>query len=54
VTADSLDVVDNGRVISFVGNVRTVFNGSPAAEGAAPPARILTSSAEPPDGGGRP
>ncbi|GJD95915.1 lipopolysaccharide-assembly, LptC-related protein [Methylobacterium iners] len=54
VTADSLDVVDNGRVISFVGNVRTVFNGSPAAKGAAPAARILTSSAEPPDGRGRP
>lgn len=53
VVADSLEVVDNGRVISFVGNVRTVFHG--AGEPSAKPApRILTSSAEPPDGSARP
>ncbi|KAB1075812.1 lipopolysaccharide-assembly, LptC-related protein [Methylobacterium planeticum] len=54
VVADSLDVVDNGKVISFIGNVRTVFNGGDAkadkAEGADRAARIVTSAAEPADG----
>lgn len=50
ITADSLDVVDNGRVISFVGNVRAVFHSE--ARGRAPDEperaapRILTSSVE--------
>ena len=30
-SADSLDVVENGRVVSFVGNVRAVFHGHDAA-----------------------
>ncbi|MFC6051076.1 LPS export ABC transporter periplasmic protein LptC, partial [Methylobacterium hispanicum] len=64
VAADSLDVVENGRVISFIGNVRTVFHGE---DKAARPARsrpggdvgptvdgetlrTLTSAAEPQDG----
>ncbi|MDP4021256.1 LPS export ABC transporter periplasmic protein LptC [Methylobacterium sp. NEAU 140] len=42
VEADGLDVVENGRVISFVGNVRVVIGPEPAA---AP--RILTSDAAP-------
>ena len=62
VVADSLDVVDNGKVISFIGNVHSVFHGSEAksaeaksaeaksAEGADRAARIVTSAAEPADG----
>lgn len=48
-SADSLDVVENGKVISFVGNVRAVFNGRDrqADEGEGGGDRILTSSAEP-------
>jgi lipopolysaccharide export system protein LptC len=59
VEADSLDVVDNGKVISFIGNVRTVFHGSEAKgdkgdktgapQGADRAARIVTSAAEPAD-----
>ncbi|MER2263772.1 LPS export ABC transporter periplasmic protein LptC [Methylobacterium oxalidis] len=55
VAADSLDVADNGKVISFIGNVRTVFHAPEkepaqadvAGEGAA---RIRTSAAESVDG----
>ena len=58
VVADGLDVVENGRVISFIGNVHTVFHqdkaaGDKAKDTAAPakaPPRVLTSSAEPTDG----
>ena len=49
VTADSLEVVDNGRVISFIGNVQTEFHaGDPArkAEGL----RVRTSDAAPAEG----
>jgi len=56
VVGDTLDVVDNGRVISFVGNVHAVFHGEPkgtqkaAPEKVAETSRVLTSSAEPSDG----
>ncbi|MFD0935576.1 LPS export ABC transporter periplasmic protein LptC, partial [Methylobacterium trifolii] len=54
VVADGLDVVDSGRVISFIGNVHAVFQGEDrkAKDGPADKAglRILTSSAEPADG----
>lgn len=52
IDAQTLEVGDNGRVISFVGGVRTVFSGG---EGAPDPKRtpgpkpVLTSSAEPRD-----
>lgn len=58
IAADSLDVVDNGRVISFIGNVRTIFHAADKpgkaeperiAEAAASRPRILTSAAEPTD-----
>ena len=63
VVADSLDVVENGRVISFVGNVRTVFHqeadksakparktdeAGPTVDGAA--LRVLSSAADPVEG----
>lgn len=56
VVADSLDVVDNGRVISFVGNVHTEFHGTGTAVADASRAspRTLTSDAAPDAGGGRP
>ncbi|MGU3536463.1 LPS export ABC transporter periplasmic protein LptC [Methylobacterium sp. A54F] len=55
VTGDSLDVVESGKVISFVGNVHAVFHAAdkprPAdAKPEAPAARVLTSAAEPEDG----
>ncbi|WP_336488683.1 lipopolysaccharide-assembly, LptC-related protein [Methylobacterium nigriterrae] len=55
VVADSLDVVDNGRVISFIGNVRTVFHGEDkgakaSTSEAAQSVRLVTSAAEPADG----
>ncbi|WP_132255496.1 LPS export ABC transporter periplasmic protein LptC [Methylobacterium segetis] len=50
VTADSLDVVDNGKVISFVGNVRTLFQAPEKDTGETGGARIRTSAAEPADG----
>lgn len=59
VVADGLDVVDSGRVISFIGNVHTVFHqdkakdskaDDKAAKPAETPLRVLTSSAEPTDG----
>ncbi|WP_375463249.1 LPS export ABC transporter periplasmic protein LptC [uncultured Methylobacterium sp.] len=66
VVADGLDVIENGRVISFIGNVHTVFHGAdkaakdkkdqaPAVAADTIPAdkallRILTSAAEPADG----
>lgn len=56
VAADGLDVVENGRVISFIGNVHTVFHGqekaneTPKDKPAETPLRVLTSSAEPADG----
>lgn len=50
VVADGLAVVDNGRVISFVGNVHAAFHGAakagPEDEPKAAVPRILTSSAE--------
>ncbi|KQT78159.1 hypothetical protein [Methylobacterium sp. Leaf466] len=46
VVADSLDVVDNGRVISFVGNVRTEFHAAEAPRKAdAAGLRIRTTEA---------
>lgn len=42
--ADSLDVVENGKVISFVGRVRAVFHRQDEGDGES---RIRTSSAEP-------
>ncbi|MHC1999667.1 LPS export ABC transporter periplasmic protein LptC [Methylobacterium sp. CM6241] len=60
VASDGLDMVDNGRVISFIGNVHAVFHGSDKAEGAGSESkpdvkspRILTSAAEPQDGKAR-
>ncbi|KQP46990.1 hypothetical protein [Methylobacterium sp. Leaf106] len=60
VASDGLDMVDNGRVISFVGNVHAVFHGSDKAETAGSETkpdvkspRILTSAAEPQDGEAR-
>ena len=60
VVADGLDVVENGRVISFIGNVHTVFHQDKARpektrdgatdQPAAMPLRVLTSSAEATDG----
>ncbi|GJE15687.1 lipopolysaccharide-assembly, LptC-related protein [Methylobacterium marchantiae] len=62
VVSDSLDMVDNGRVISFIGNVHALFHGADKAEAQTAeikPAeikpdvkapRILTSAAEPQDG----
>ncbi|TXN79685.1 lipopolysaccharide-assembly, LptC-related protein [Methylobacterium sp. WL8] len=61
VVADGLDVVENGRVISFIGNVHTVFHQDKAKDSKADgkvdgkaepkvPLRVLTSSAEPTDG----
>jgi lipopolysaccharide export system protein LptC len=48
VNANALDVVENGKRISFVGNVHVVIvNDDPADK--APP-RILTSNAEPAEG----
>lgn len=48
VNADTLDVVENGKRISFVGNVHVVIANEDQAE--KPPARILTSDAEAADG----
>jgi lipopolysaccharide export system protein LptC len=60
VASDGLDMVDNGLVISFVGNVHAVFHGSDKAENAGSEIkpdvkspRILTSAAEPQDGEAR-
>lgn len=60
IVADTLEVVDSGHVISFVGNVRTVLHARDKSEvggEAAPvaglpdkPARIRAASAEPDDG----
>ncbi len=62
VVADGLEVVENGRVISFVGNVHASFSGADKpetprrkADEAGPTVdthglRILTSAAEPQDG----
>lgn len=53
VVADALDVVDNGRVISFIGNVHTEFHGSAAQRsaedkpGRAEESRVRTSDATP-------
>lgn len=54
ITADSLDVVENGRVISFVGRVQAVFHGEEPDRNAVmvrheAPERIRTSAAEPPE-----
>lgn len=58
VTADSLDVVESGRVISFIGNVHAQFQGTgkgtdrpKAPAGGEPPERVRTSAAETPAGG---
>ncbi|MGT2480350.1 hypothetical protein ACU4GR_19295 [Methylobacterium oryzae CBMB20] len=48
VKADTLDVVENGKRISFVGNVHVVIANEDQAE--KPQARILTSDAEAADG----
>lgn len=48
VKADTLDVVENGKRISFVGNVHVVIANEDQAE--KPQARILTSDAEGADG----
>lgn len=61
--ADTLEVLDSGRVISFVGRVRTVLhaqadkaeaasdaNGVPVAGLGDKPARIRTTAAQPDDG----
>lgn len=48
VKADTLDVVENGKRISFVGNVHVVIVSD--AQGEKPQARILTSDAEAADG----
>jgi lipopolysaccharide export system protein LptC len=43
--ADGVDVADSGKTISFVGHVRTVFDGGVAGAGESPPL-LRTSSAE--------
>ncbi|MGU3554937.1 LPS export ABC transporter periplasmic protein LptC [Methylobacterium radiotolerans] len=48
VKADTLDVVENGKRISFIGNVHVVIANEDQAE--KPQARILTSDAEAADG----
>ena len=48
ITADSLDVIENGRVVSFVGRVQAVFHGEDTESGKAPE-RIRTSAAEAPE-----
>ncbi len=48
VKADTLDVVENGKRISFIGNVHVVIVSD--APGEKPQARILTSDAEAADG----
>lgn len=48
VEADGLDVVENGKVISFIGNVHVVVNG-PDDRGKGPALRVLTSDATPAD-----
>ncbi|GEP09565.1 LPS export ABC transporter periplasmic protein LptC [Methylobacterium gnaphalii] len=50
VTADSLDVIENGKVISFIGNVHAEFQGGrkPPAEDGEAAERVHTSSAEGP------
>lgn len=47
ITADSLDVVENGKTISFVGNVHALFHQGKG--GTEPSERIRTSSAEAPE-----
>jgi lipopolysaccharide export system protein LptC len=52
IEADALDITDNGRVISFIGRVRTVIESAAAAPAAqkaapAPEAPARTSQAEP-------
>lgn len=52
VTADSLDVVESGRVISFVGNVHATFQGTAKkkpVEGGEAPERVRTSAADVPE-----
>ena len=46
INADSLDVIENGRVISFVGRVQAVFHGEDAHRTSD---RIRTSAAEAPE-----
>ena len=52
VVADSLDVVENGRVISFIGNVHAQFHGedraAPAAVALAEPPAVPQAAAPPP------
>ncbi|RUP20349.1 LPS export ABC transporter periplasmic protein LptC [Methylobacterium sp.] len=48
VKADTLDVVENGKRISFIGNVHVIIANEEQAE--KPQARILTSDAEAADG----
>ncbi|MCJ2034110.1 lipopolysaccharide-assembly, LptC-related protein [Methylobacterium sp. J-068] len=65
IVADTLEVVDSGHVISFIGNVRTVLHardkadsnssapkgeGTPVAAASEATARIRTTSAQPDDG----
>lgn len=47
VVADSLDVIDNGKVVSFIGNVHSVFRGRDEAMRKGTETPIRTSSAEP-------
>jgi len=54
ILADSLDVVENGRVISFIGNVHAQFHGTDRASApavAAAPERVRAASAEAPEAG---
>lgn len=48
-SADSLEVVESGRVISFVGRVRAVFQREETAPDAPAESRIRTSSAASPE-----
>lgn len=64
IVADSLEVIDSGHVISFVGNVHTVLHQQDKSEASGDAlqvarlndraARVRTTSAEPEDGGRRP
>ncbi|MBD8905309.1 lipopolysaccharide-assembly, LptC-related protein [Methylorubrum zatmanii] len=60
IVADTLDVVENGRVVSFVGGVHAVFHGeeagtkdgakvAPGTDAKPESERIHTSAAEPPE-----
>jgi lipopolysaccharide export system protein LptC len=48
VNANALDVVENGKRISFIGNVHVVIVNDDQADKA--PLRILTSNADPVEG----